>query len=104
MQRRILNFRDSGGHLAAEDFGVEGPNKRDLDSVVSDRPVILLERWGHGCWMNSKALEAMGASSDTADAVPGLAYYQRDGANPPAGLKRVSLGTHFLKRHAHRKV
>ena len=79
------------GTWRQEDFGVEGPNKRDLDAVVSDRPVILLERWGHGCWMNSKALEAMGASSDTADAVPGLAYYQRDGKGEPTGWAKEGI-------------
>jgi len=79
------------GTWRQEDFGVEGPNKRDLDAVVSDRPVILLERWGHGCWMNSKALEAMGASSGTADAVPGLAYYQRDGKGEPTGWAKEGI-------------
>ena len=89
----LKKFADKNPELPAivagtwrqEDFGAAGPNKRDLDAIVSDRPVILLERWGHGCWMNSKALEVMGATSDTPDAIPGLAYYQRDEKGEPTG-------------------
>lgn len=75
-----------------EDFGAAGPNKRDLDEVVSDRPVILLERWGHGCWMNSKALEVAGVTRNTLDPVPGLAYYQRDKNGEPTGWAKEGAG------------
>lgn len=75
-----------------EDFGAEGPNKRDLDVIVSDRPVILLERWGHGCWMNSKALEVAGVTRNTPDPVPGLAYYQRDKNGEPTGWAKEGAG------------
>ena len=74
-----------------EDFGAEGPNKKDLDAIVSDRPVILLERWGHGCWMNSKALELMGATRNTPDPVPGLSYYQRDKNGEPTGWAKEGV-------------
>jgi predicted amidohydrolase YtcJ len=79
------------GTWRQEDFGAEGPNKRDLDAIVSDRPVILLERWGHSCWMNSKALDAMGATRNTPDAVPGLACYQRDEKGELTGWAKEGL-------------
>jgi len=81
-----------------EDFGAEGPNKRDLDAIVSDRPVILLERWGHGCWMNSKALEVAGVTRNTPDPVPGLAYYQRDKNGEPTGWAKEGAAWDALFR------
>ena len=80
------------GSWRQEDFGAEGPNKKDLDAVVSDRPVILLERWGHGCWMNSRALEVAGVTRNTPDPVPGLAYYQRDKNGEPTGWAKEGAG------------
>ena len=84
------------GSWRQEDFGVEGPNKKDLDAIVSDRPVILLERWGHGCWMNSKALEVAGVTRNTPDPVPGLAYYQRDKNGEPTGWAKEGAGWEIL--------
>jgi hypothetical protein len=80
------------GSWRQEDFGAEGPNKKDLDAIVSDRPVILLERWGHGCWMNSKALAVAGVTRNTPDPVPGLAYYQRDKNGEPTGWAKEGAG------------
>ncbi len=80
------------GSWRQEDFGAEGPNKKDLDAIVSDRPVLLLERWGHGCWMNSKALEALGITRKTPDPVPGLAYYQRGENGEPTGWAKEGCG------------
>lgn len=87
------------GTWRQEDFGVEGPNKRDLDAIVSDRPVILLERWGHGCWLNNKALEAIGVTRNTPDPVPGLAYYQRDKNGEPTGWAKEGAGWNALFRY-----
>ena len=53
------------------DFSVlaEGraPNCQELDEAVSDRPLILLERSGQYCVLNSLALKLCGITSDTPD-------------------------------------
>src|SRR5690242_3804666 len=41
------------------------PNRQQLDSVVSDRPVYLESFDGHSWWANSKALQAAGISKAT---------------------------------------
>ncbi len=58
--------------------GKAGPHKRDLDAIVSDRPVWLGSNIGHSIWVNSKALELMGVDRDTADPIPGMALFARD--------------------------
>ncbi len=54
------------------------PTKEDLDSVVSDRPVFILDFTIHDVWMNSKAFEAGQVSPDEEDQVPGVMFWQRD--------------------------
>jgi predicted amidohydrolase YtcJ len=39
----------------------------------------------HGAWANSKALEALNITQDTADPVPGFSYYKRDAAGDATG-------------------
>ena len=40
-------------------FGNEGPNRRDLDAIISDRPARIQDDTGHGCLYNSVALEML---------------------------------------------
>ncbi|WP_196894948.1 amidohydrolase [Aureivirga marina] len=60
------------------DFGKEGPNKRDIDAVVKDIPVILLEGIGHSLWVNSKTLEVLGVDKNTKEGVEDLSFYYKD--------------------------
>jgi len=48
-----------------EVFPPAGPLKEDLDCVVADRPVSLMSNDGHSIWVNSRALEMAGITSDT---------------------------------------
>jgi len=80
-QRKML----VGGGWNNELFGESGPHKRDLDRIESARPVVLYDVWGHSLWANSKALEDAGVNRDTADVIPGLAFYQRDENGEPSG-------------------
>lgn len=41
------------------------PSAKDLDAIVSDRPVALTRVDGHALWVNSKALEIAGITKDT---------------------------------------
>lgn len=80
-QREII----VGGGWDNDLFGKRGPHKSDLDRIESERPVVLYDVWGHSLWANSKALEVAGVDRDTADVIPGLAFYQRDEYGEPSG-------------------
>ncbi len=63
-------FIDGGGWTM--DIFEDGlPDKKLIDSVVSDKPVILKSASGHQLWVNSKALEIAGISADTVDPARG---------------------------------
>ncbi|MFO1414279.1 MAG: amidohydrolase [Burkholderiales bacterium] len=59
-------------------FSTNGPDKRDLDRVFPDRPVMLVAIDGHSAWVNSKALEMAGITTAWPDPLPGVSFYQRD--------------------------
>ena len=52
------------GFLASA-FGPEGPTSAMLDTVVSDRPVYLMDEGFHGAWGNTKALELLKIDKNT---------------------------------------
>ena len=74
-----------GFGFSAAQFGPEGPDKRVLDAVVSDRPVILVDEGGHSAWGNSRAFEVLDIDHDTPDPIPGAHYYKRDARGEPTG-------------------
>ena len=53
--------------------------RHDIDAVVSDRPVVLSSYCGHVCLMNTKALEACGATKDMPDPEAGIIRREPDG-------------------------
>lgn len=59
-------------------FSKNGPNKTDLDRIISDRPVFLIATDGHSAWLNSKALEMAGITAKTPDPMPPFSYFKRD--------------------------
>ncbi|MGI9331199.1 MAG: amidohydrolase, partial [Gammaproteobacteria bacterium] len=61
------------------------PTAAELDTAVADRPVILLDFTIHDAWLNTKAMELAGVDKNTADAVPGVTYWQRDEDGNPTG-------------------
>lgn len=63
-----------------EDF----PTKMDIDTVVHDRPVLLLHAEGHYAWVNSKALEIAGIDASTPNPDYGMIY--KDDAGEPTGM------------------
>lgn len=64
------------------------PDRRALDSVCLDRPVLLSSIDGHTSWVNSAALLRAGIDADTPD--PGGGQIARDAAGEPAGILRES--------------
>jgi predicted amidohydrolase YtcJ len=61
----------TGGGWSMEAFPGGIPDRGLLDSVISDRPVYLPNRDGHGAWVNSRALELAGISASTPDPADG---------------------------------
>ncbi len=60
-----------GGGWAMEYFPGGKPTKEDLDAIAPDRPVFLFNRDVHGAWVNSRALEIGGITTDTPDPADG---------------------------------
>lgn len=60
------------------------PDARDLDAVVSGRPVAARRVDGHALWVNSLALERAGIRSDTPDPAGGRILRRADGS--PSGV------------------
>jgi predicted amidohydrolase YtcJ len=62
------------------------PDREFLDSVVPDRPVLLMRYCGHVAVANTRGLEAAGVTAATPDPVGGS--FDRDGAGRPTGIAR----------------
>jgi len=74
-----------GGRWPTALFGEDGPNRHELDAVISDRPVILTDTSGHAYWLNTSALEYLKIDRNTPDPIPGLSYLHRDADGEPTG-------------------
>ena len=81
MQRRVKAYADAhpdqpwilGGGWYYSAFGDAAlPDRRMLDAVVADRPVLLSAYDGHSSWANSKALEMAGITRATPDPPNGV--------------------------------
>jgi predicted amidohydrolase YtcJ len=53
-------------------FGKTGPDKKIIDEVINDRPVLISDDGGHAKWVNSKTLELAGITKDTKDPEGGV--------------------------------
>lgn len=69
-----------GGGWRMADFPGGTPSRALLDAIVPDRPILLMNRDGHGAWLNSRALEGLGIDRDTADPAFGRIERAADGA------------------------
>ena len=67
-----------GYGFLATTFGPIGPTARLIDTVVPERPVLIMDEGFHAAWANTAALKALNITQDTADPVPGYSYYKRD--------------------------
>ncbi|MFI7443287.1 amidohydrolase [Nonomuraea indica] len=70
----------SGGGWSMEWFPGGTPSRHLLDAVVPDRPVHLINRDGHGAWVNTRALELCGIDAGTPDPVDGRIEREPGGA------------------------
>lgn len=62
-----------------------GPDRRILDDIFGDVPVILREINSHSLWVNSEALKRAGITAATPDPAPGYSMFVRDDAGDPTG-------------------
>ena len=74
----------TGGGWSLDAFPGGLPDRHALDAMVSDRPVFLPNRNGHGTWVNSRALELAGIDRSTPD--PHDGRIERDAAGDPTGM------------------
>ena len=72
-----------GDGWSLDSFPGGTPSRADLDAVVPDRPVFLVNRDGHGAWVNSRALELAGVGASTGD--PSDGRIERDASGEPQG-------------------
>jgi len=72
-----------GSGWSVDVFPGGNPRAETLDDLVSDRPVFLPNRDGHGAWVNSRALELAGITRDTPDPYDGR--IERDADGTPTG-------------------
>ena len=56
-----------------------------IDAIEPDRPVLIMDEGFHGAWANTRALEELNITQDTADPVPGFSYYKRDANGDATG-------------------
>ncbi|WP_060179196.1 amidohydrolase [Streptomyces sp. IMTB 1903] len=74
----------TGGGWSMESFEGGLPTRQLLDSVVPDRPVLLVNRDHHGAWANTRALELAGITATTPDPADGRIEREPDGT--PSGM------------------
>ncbi|MFF4173068.1 amidohydrolase [Streptomyces sp. NPDC001744] len=73
----------TGGGWSMESFEGGLPTRQLLDSVVPDRPVLLVNRDHHGAWANTRALELAGITATTPDPADGR--IEREPNGTPSG-------------------
>lgn len=74
----------SGNGWYGDTFPGGLPTRDDLDSVVPDRPVVIISHDGHGVWVNSRALELAGIGDRTPD--PAGGHINRDPSGRATGV------------------
>lgn len=75
-----------GGQWTAAQFAEGEIDRRTLDAVSPDNPVLLVDTSGHSIWVNSKALALAGITRDTPNPEGGI--IERDANGEPNGILR----------------
>ncbi len=69
--------------------------REQIDSIVPDKPFLMIGQGGHGGWANTLALEAAGVTKDTEDPIDS---YGRHSDNAPTGEITASPGVFWIVR------
>lgn len=67
-------------------MGRNGPNRAQLDTIDSTRPIVILSQNAHAAWMNSKAMELANISKETIDNETHRYQYMLDENGEPTGF------------------
>jgi len=67
-------------------FGKNEGTRQELDSVCSDKPMMLFNEDNHHTWFNTKAMEITGITRTTTDKVPGCSFFRREPDGTPCGM------------------
>ena len=67
-------------------FGPEGPSRKILDEICSDRPMLMWSHDKHSVWVNTHVLELCGIDKDTT--VPAGNVIEREPDGTPGGTLR----------------
>ena len=70
------------GHYIDDVLGTKRPPAELLDSVVPDRPAIMMEFTSHSMWVNSRALELAGITAETPDPPGGVIMKDKKTGKP----------------------
>ncbi len=79
-----------GGGWSMSHFPGGTPTRQMLDAAVPDRPAYLVNRDGHGTWVNTRAIELAGLHAATPDPADGRIEREADGY--PAGTLHEGAG------------
>jgi predicted amidohydrolase YtcJ len=79
----------AGWYMNAFPGGI--PDGREIDAVVSDRPVYLISGDGHSAWLNSRALELSGITRDTPDPPDGVIDRDPRSGEPIGSLQEGAM-------------
>lgn len=79
-----------GGGWLQSSFGPQGPDRRDLDAAVSDRPALLLAADGHAAWANSRALAAAGIRRGTSSPRGGVVEFDGETGEPSGTVREMT--------------
>lgn len=86
----------TGGGWGIGTFPAGRPSRQMLDDAVADHPVSLVNRDGHGSWVNTAALRLAGVDASTPDPADGRIEREPDGH--PSGLLHEGAVT-LVSRH-----
>ncbi|MEV7045616.1 amidohydrolase [Amycolatopsis sp. NPDC051061] len=79
----------TGSGWSLDTFAGGLPDRRLLDAVVAERPVVLVNRDHHGAWLNSAALARAGITASTPDPPDGR--IERDDDGPTGVLQEGAM-------------
>ncbi|MEE4237693.1 MAG: amidohydrolase family protein [Anderseniella sp.] len=85
----VLGF----GYDNAQLTELRHPTRDDLDAVMTDTPTIIIHQSGHIAVLNSKALEVVGYTAETADPEGGVIQRRAGSSEPNGVLEEVAFFT-----------
>ena len=99
IQQRLIDYARTlpagswvvGRGWMPNDFPGRVADKRYLDEIFPDRPVVIRDRDGHQALANSRALELAGVDRDTPDPADGQVV--RDASGAPTGLLKEAAAS-----------